>query len=290
MSLPPRLTDLPAERSASGTGLIAQRYGRAGAAPAAWNETLATLVAHRSVRRFVGDPLPDGVLDLLIAAASSAPTSSNLQAWSVVAVSDPRRKRRLAELASLPEHGGVQQHIVDAPLLLVWVADLSRAERIAGRAAAALESIEYLDNFIVAAMDAALAAQNALVAAESLGLGTVYIGAMRNQAAQVAEVLGLPPRSFALAGLVVGFADPAVVTAIKPRLPPEVVLHHEVYDAGQDGDLTAYDAATEAFRAAQGLPAQSWTQLVLARLGRLAVLHGREHLRDRLARLGLPLR
>jgi len=62
-----------------------------------WNEVIATILAHRSVRSFLPDPLPPGTLERLVAAASSASTSSNLQTWSVVAVEDPARKARLAE-------------------------------------------------------------------------------------------------------------------------------------------------------------------------------------------------
>ncbi|MFX6811608.1 nitroreductase family protein, partial [Acinetobacter baumannii] len=92
----------------------------------------------------------------------------NLQTWSVVVVEDQARKARLAEFA------GGQKHIVEAPLFLVWLADLSRAERLAARSRHPDEGLRVLETFLVAVIDAALAAQNAVVAAESLGLGSVY--------------------------------------------------------------------------------------------------------------------
>jgi nitroreductase len=156
------------------------------AAPAQWNEVLDTILNHRSVRAFLPRALPAGTLELLVAAAQSASTSSNLQFWSVVAVQEPDRKSRLAELA------GQQQFIRDAPLLLVWLADLSRLDRIAADQAQ-VDGTHYLEEFIVGVVDAALAAQSALIAAESLGLGGVYIGAMRNLPEQVAVELALPP-------------------------------------------------------------------------------------------------
>lgn len=269
---------------------LARRYGQELPEIGVWNETIALLLSHRSVRGFLSTDLPPGVLEALIAAASSAPTSSNLQAWSVIAVTDPVKRTRLAEYASLPEHGGRQQHMVDAPLILVWVADLSRAKRIADAAGVELESLGYTDNILLASLDAILAAQNALIAAESLGLGTVYIGALRNRPEDVAELLGLPPHAFAVAGLVVGYANPAVTTAVKPRLPQSVVLHRERYDSGQDAGIAQHDEATKAFRAAQNLPVQPWTRLVVNRLRDVATLHGREYLRETLARLGLPLK
>ena len=127
--------------------------------------------------------MPEGTLELLVAAAQSASTSSNLQFWSVVAVQETARKSRLAELA------GQQQFIRDAPLLLVWLADLSRLDRIAAEHQAQVDGTHYLEEFIVGVVDAALAAQSALIAAESLGLGGVYIGAMRNLPEQIAAEL-----------------------------------------------------------------------------------------------------
>src|SRR5580698_780505 len=97
------------------------RYGQ-GAEPAKgpWNEVIATLLSHRSVRGFLPDALPAGTLETLVAAGQSASTSSNLQTWSVVAVTDPAKKAALAKIAN------GQKHIDQCPLFLVWLADLSR--------------------------------------------------------------------------------------------------------------------------------------------------------------------
>jgi hypothetical protein len=116
-----------------------------------------------------------------------------------------------------------------------------------------VEGLDYLESFTVAAIDAALAAQNAVVAAESLGLGTVYIGALRNQPEAVAQVIDLPPRAAVVFGLVVGHPDPALPAAVKPRLPREAILHHDSYRLGsQRAPIAAYDETARAFQAAQG--------------------------------------
>lgn len=104
---------------------------------------------------------------------------------------DTERKSRLASLA------GEQEHIRRAPLLLVWLADLARLERVAGKVGEACAGLDYLEMLEVGVIDAALAAQNAVAAAESLGLGTVGIGGMRNQPEAVAAELALPPRVIA---------------------------------------------------------------------------------------------
>jgi hypothetical protein len=122
-----------------------------------------TLLNHRSARAYRPDPLPEGTLETAIAAAQSAATSSNLQTWSVVAVEHPARKARLAAIAAN------QKHIVQAPLLLVRLAE---------------------------------------VAVESRGLGTVHIGALRSDITAVARELALPPHVMPLFGLCVGQGRP----------------------------------------------------------------------------------
>ncbi|MFM7366911.1 MAG: nitroreductase family protein, partial [Sphaerospermopsis kisseleviana] len=159
--------------------------------------------------------------------AQSASTSSNLQTWSVVAVEDGNRKEELSKLANN------QAHIRQSPLFLVWLADLARLTNIAESRGLPHEGLDYLEMFLMAAIDAALAAQNAVVAAESLGLGTVYIGALRNKPQEVAQILNLPPHVVAVFGLCVGYADPVVKVAIKPRLPQSVVLHREIYNLAE---------------------------------------------------------
>ena len=250
-----------------------------------WNEVVGSLLGHRSVRAYKADALPVGTLETLVAAAQSAATSSNMQTWSVVAVTRPDAKAALAAVA------GRQAHIEQCPLFLVWVADLSRLERVGLAAGQRLEALPYLETFLVAAMDAAIAAQNAAAAAESLGLATVYIGALRNDVERVASLLGLPQGSVAVTGLCVGYADEAVQAMVKPRLPQSVVLHRERYgSAGEADDVAAYDRALETFSAVAERSSYSWTARVMSRMGKVSALSGRDRLRDALVRLGFPLR
>src|ERR1700704_2643822 len=184
---------------------LALRYGEgAEPAPGPWNDVIATLLSHRSVRGFVPDALPAGTLETLVAAAQSASTSSNLQTWSVVSVTDPAKKAALARIASN------QKHIEQCPLFLVWLADLSRNQRLGAEEGVTLETIPHFESYLVAAIDGALAAQNATVAAESLGLSMVYIGALRNNPIEVGRLLSLPPGAMAVFGMCVGYPLPTV--------------------------------------------------------------------------------
>ena len=119
---------------------------------------------------------------------------------------------------------------------------------------------------MVACIDAALAAQNAVVAAQSLGLRTVYIGAMRNEPVRVARLLGLPPRAFVVFGLCVGYPDPQAKNEVKPRLPQSTTLHHERYDAAPETqDRPGYDTEMSKFSARNDMQATTWTQRMLGR-------------------------
>nr|WP_088563081.1 NADPH-dependent oxidoreductase [Arboricoccus pini] len=248
------------------------------------NDVIACLFAHRSVRAFRPNPVPDDVLTTLVAAAQSAPTSSNLQAWSVVAVGDEDRKARLAALA------GHQNHVREAPLFLVWLADLARAARIGEAEGRPVDATAYLETTLLAVIDAALAAQNAVVAAESLGLGSVYIGGIRNDPAAVAAELGLPPMVFPVVGLALGYPDPARPAAIKPRLPQHAVLHRERYDHEADAGLADYEDRLRAFQRGQGMAEGAWRAQVAARLAGPQSMAGRHLLRAAFERLGFALR
>ena len=248
------------------------------------NDTCAALLNHRSVRAFLPAALDAGVLEMLISAAQSASTSSHLQAWSVVAVQEPARKARLAELA------GNQQHVREAPLFLVWLADLARLRRIARSFNEPAAALDYLESFLLGAIDASLAAQNAVIAAESLGLGTVYIGGIRNRPEEVAAEIWLPPEVFALFGLCIGRPDPGRPAAIKPRLPQRVVLHRERYSVeGEAEALAAYDRLMEDFDRSQHLPLRAWTRQAAARVRGPESMNGRDLLKATLARLGFKL-
>jgi nitroreductase len=281
-ALTPRTDDKPADKDAA----LGRRYG-ASAVPAAgpWNETIAGLLEHRSVRGYKPDPVPPGTVETLIAAAQSAATSSNMQWWSAVVVTDPAKKKLLAEIA------GGQKHIEQCPLYIAWVADMSRNGRISQAEKTDFECMPYLETFMVACIDAALAAQNAVVAAQSIGLSTVYIGAMRNDPVRVAELLGLPRNAFVVFGLCVGYATEKSIGEVKPRLPQDTVLHREQYDAAKEAaERQLYDAEMATFSQRHELQAATWTQRVLNRLGPIKSMNGRERMRAALEKLGFEIR
>lgn len=266
-------------------GLIAARYGDSdsSAYPPPANETVALLYRHRSVRSFTDGPVDEQTVSALIAAGQSAATSSNFQSWSVIEVRDTGHKDRIAHLS------GDQDFIRQAPVFLIFVADWARNRLIAERRGARTEGIDFIDTTLVGFVDAALAAQNTVIAAESLGLGTVYVGAVRNHAEELAEVLGLPPGAFPIVGLALGHPDPSAAGGIKPRLPQDVVRHRERYTRHSEESLAKYDATLSAYYESQGEP-RGWIDAVLKRVRDRSSLHGRDRIRGALGRRGLPSR
>jgi len=196
------------------------------------NPTLDLIHAHGSVRRYKPDLVPASVVETIVAAGQRTSTSSNMQTYSVVAVTAQETRDQLAELC------GGQKHIAEAPVFLAWCADRYRLERL-NQMRGYQHNAETLENFHVAAIDAAIAAQNAALAAESLGLGICYIGGIRNNSASVIELLGLPKHVFPVTGMTLGYPEKAPM--IRPRLPQEAILHWEKYDPEQDAALQAYD-------------------------------------------------
>jgi len=146
--------------------------------------------------------------------------------------------------------------------------------------------------FLTAVIDAALAAQNAAAAAESLGLGMVYIGGMRNHPEEVAALLELPPEVFAVFGMCLGTPDPAHPAEVKPRPPQTVVLHHERYRQDvQDAGIEAYNQAMAHFYDEQKMNVRgTWAVHSAKRIAGPESLSGRDRLVEALHALGFKLK
>lgn len=270
---------------------LAARYGTAQDwAPARWNPVLDLQLRHRSVRSFLPDPVTEEQLRTVVAAAQSGSTSSNLQLVSVVAVADPEVRTAFAEV-------GRQPYIAQAPTVLVWLLDFARSQELARRpdlperVRTDLGGLDYLDVVLSAAGDAGIAAQNALLAAESLGLGGVYLGGLRNDARRVAELIDLPEGVLPMFGLALGRPDPAEDAHVKPRLPQSLVLHRERYDATQMQErLDEYEQVLADYYRDHDLDPQ-WANRLLNRLSeRTATATERHRLRELFEESGLRLK
>jgi FMN reductase (NADPH) len=193
---------------------------------------------HASVRAYTTEPVAREMIKEIVSAGQRAATSSNLQAYSVIAVTEPERKAAIAHLC------GDQRHIIDAPVFLAWCADLSKLDR-AAQLRDLPHSHEYVESFLVAAIDVTLAAQTAALAAESLGLGICYIGGIRNAPRQIIQLLHLPKLMFPITGMTIGW--PRRTASQRPRLPLDTVLQWEHFSSeGMDAALYEYDKSMAA--------------------------------------------
>ncbi|MGO4529965.1 oxygen-insensitive NADPH nitroreductase [Paenibacillus sp. 2TAF8] len=241
------------------------------------NETIELMMKHRSVRKFKPDPVSEEQLAAIVAAGQMASSSSNVQAYSIIAVTDQEQKAKLAELA------GGQAYVNECPVFLVWCADLYRLKDAAKRHLPEKESYaDSTENFMVATIDAALASQNAALAAESLGFGIVYIGGLRTRIEEVAELLELPDGVYPVYGMCIGVADQE--TGIRPRLPLKAVLHHNRYQPEQTLEgVQEYDVTTTEYlkERTHGERKTPWSELMAKRLTEPARMQVRAFLERR---------
>lgn len=252
---------------------------RFGTIPPAIPDALAPFLAHRSVRRFIDEEIPDEVVSGLIGAAQSAATSSNLQSWSVISVHDSERRKVIAEACA---H---QKQVITAPLFLVFLADLHRIAKYAKEAGFDPDGLDTAEMYTVAVIDATLAAERLVCAAQALGYGICYIGALRNHPDQIVEALKLPDKTFGVFGLCVGKPAENARADIKPRLLQDQVWFKEEYPS--DLDCTEYDARLHEFHIEQGMVANEMWSEKSAKRTMLTGMSGRGALLSHLQRQGL---
>ncbi len=215
--------------------LIEERFGLKTDCGTDWEAegVVATILSHRSHRKYKPDPVPDDMLEALLACAQSAPAKSDLQQYSIVVVKDEDLRQSIVELSPS------ELWFADAPVALVFCGDMRRGQRMA-----AWKGYEYKNNtadtFMNTAVDAALAMMCFITAAESIGLGCCPVSNVRKYVQAISDLLALPEGVFPLAGLGVGWPEQEVITAM--RLPPAAVIHEDRYDDSKlETVLDAYD-------------------------------------------------
>ena len=190
------------------------------------NETIQTQLNHRSIRAFKEQELTKEEVELLVDVARHTATSKFMQAYSIISITDPTLKAAFAAISKQPyveNNGHLFLFVVDYHRNVQLTKAQDRPAKLQGTA----------DYFIAGLTDATIAAQNMVVAAESLGMGTVFLGSLHNDAQQIIDLLGLPEYTFPAVGLAVGW--PNQEPQLKPRLPKEV-KDIEAYDE----EITGY--------------------------------------------------
>ncbi len=213
--------------------LLRARYGFLPFEPPEGSEALRPLLGRSVTRRFAARAVDDATLRLVIAGAQSAPSKSDLQQYSVVAIRDAAARTRIAGAI------GTMPWIADAPVFLLFCGDLRR-NRLIGDREGRPNANDGADSFINAVADAALALGFAVMAADALGLGSCPVSYVRNHMDLMRDLCALPEGVFPLAGLALGW--PAARNDTSARLPQEAVLHAERYADAASAAIAAYDA------------------------------------------------
>jgi nitroreductase len=238
------------------------------------NPTIDLMRAHRSIRNFTPRPIPDGWVETIIESAQWASSTSFRQVYSVIAISDADRKRELRRIC------GGQRWVEECPVFLAFCADTNRLDDIC-KARGKRVNLEHTETFLMAALDAGLFMQNAALAAESLGLGMVMIGGLRDDPRAVIKLLQLPYGVFGISGMCIGFAEKT--PSQRPRLPLAEVLHWEQYQSdGRQERLAAYDELIRAagiYKRKDG-SLDGWTDVMARTTSKPPAEEGRYQLRE----------
>lgn len=234
------------------------------------NSTIETILGHRSIRKFTSEPIASEQLQAIIQAGLAASSSSMLQVVSIIRVTNAEKRKLLAQYA------GNQAYVESAAEFLVFCIDYQRHKTINPDVQA-----DFTELTLIGAVDSGIMAQNCLLAAESMGLGGVYIGGLRNSAAQVDELLGLPNNAAILFGMCLGHPDQS--PEVKPRLPSHIIVHENQYQDLNLDDVQAYDQTMQEYYASRtsNQKQTTWSQEVTGKLAGESRPHILPYLNDK---------
>ena len=177
-------------------------------------EVQEAIKSRRSIRRYKTDPVDDKTLELVLEAARWAPSWDNTQCWRFIVVRDTKTKNKLAD--TLPKGNTANRAMRQAPVVIVACAELGKSGYLGGKL-----SSDKGDWYM---FDVALAMQNLVLAAHSLGLGTVYIGWFNE--GRVTSILGIPSGFCVLAMTPLGYPDHQPHPTPRKK-PPEIVFYEK---------------------------------------------------------------
>lgn len=218
------------------------------------NEVTNLLKSHRSIRRYTDEPIPDEILQDILTCGQWAPSSHNVQAYSIIVVKNPEIKEQLSEVCRS------QIWVKTCPVFLVFCVDFFRHKLVSEMHSSNFE-IKEVENVLVGAVDTALVLQNVLIAARSYGLSGVPMGGIRLNPTKVVELLDLPELTIPLIGLCLGY--PADEPWQKPRLPQRIVVHNETYQKDKvPSGLEEYESISADYytRRTNGERTTGWTK------------------------------
>jgi len=185
------------------------------------NETVNTQLNHRTIRKFNDKKIDKEIMDTLFDVAIRSASSNGMYSYSMIHVIDKEKKAQIAKVCGQP-------YVETTSDLVIFVIDIYRNRQIAIENGLEVENLGCdMDNFLQGASDALIAAQNMVVAAESMGIGSVYFGSILGDIEKICEILRLPELTFPVIGVGLGYSD--VEPALKPRLPKAMQIFEDEY-------------------------------------------------------------
>lgn len=198
------------------------------------NQTLKLLIERASCRSFSNKKISKDVLQYILEAGIHSPSGGNLQPYSIIKIEKEKTKQKLAELC------GNQGFIAQARINLLFCIDFHRLERWAKLKIAPFTATSSFRHFWISFQDASICAQNICTAADSLGLGSVYIGTVLECFRKLREMFKLPPGVFPVVLLCLGY--PKAKPKPAKKLGVNVIVHDEKYhDLKKDEQIKALD-------------------------------------------------
>lgn len=195
--------------------------------------TLATALSHRSIRKFTDQSISEETLAQLIQAGKQASSSNHLQCVSIIRITEHQLRQSISEASGM-------KYVAECAEFLLFCIDFNKHKQLVPES-----QLDWAEVSLIGAVDTGIMAQTVLLCAESLGLGGVYIGALRNEIAQVSELVGLPEYCVPLVGLCLGY--PAQDPALKPRLPNSLVCYENRYQPLDQAEFAKYNAELTAY-------------------------------------------
>lgn len=233
------------------------------------SETITLMKSHTSVRRFKEEAIPQEDLNEILSAAQMASSWKNFQSYSVILVRNQEKKDALFELVP-------QEAIRQSAAFLLFVGDLNRAEKGARLHTDTFQP-KGVEGLLITSVDAALAGQNTLLAAESLGYGGVIIGLVRYKSVEIAELFNLPDYTYPVFGIALGV--PNQKHDVKPRLPLENVVFEEEYQEQTSEAIEAYDRVQTEYAGVRATT--TWSQRLAEQFGQPEPSSTRENLEQK---------
>lgn len=223
------------------------------------NETINLMQSHRSIRQFTEKEISKEMLNQILNSAISAASSSLLQCVSLIRVTDLEKRQKLVELT------GNQMYVKDCAEFFIFCADFNRNYQVVPDG-----HFGFTEQVLTAAIDAGLMGQNALLSAQPLGLGGVFIGGIRNHPLEVCKLLSLPKQVFPLFGLCLGY--PNQNPQLKPRLPLSVIVYENNYQSLDKKELEKYDQEMKDYyqKRTDNKKSNTWSEDMKAKLNKEA--------------------